>query len=360
MSGGRVLTDPDPPTRARTPGFRPEHVHPHAQPADRPAGPSLLVLRALGLGDFLTAVPALRALAVAFPAHRRVLAASRALAPLLPLAVPGFELLDTPAFVGGAPPDPALAARIPRGALAVNLHGRGPQSHALLRATRPERLIGFDAPGGPAWDEHEHEVARWCRLLAHHGIPADPADLDLAPPPGAAPRDPDGPTLIHPGAASAARRWPAERWAAVARGERERGRRVVLSGSAQEEPLAHDVARRAGLPPDANRAGATDGDLHALAALVAGAGRVACGDTGVAHLATALRVPSVVLFGPTDPRRWGPPRDRPWHTILWAGTTGDPHAAAPDPGLLRIRPADVLDALSALPAPAPDSRRPAR
>src|SRR5262249_6343706 len=44
--------------------------------------PTLLVLRALGLGDLLTAVPALCALADAFPAHRRVLAAPRALAPL--------------------------------------------------------------------------------------------------------------------------------------------------------------------------------------------------------------------------------------------------------------------------------------
>ncbi|HEX4806178.1 MAG TPA: glycosyltransferase family 9 protein [Conexibacter sp.] len=319
---------------------------------DRPA---LLVLRALGLGDLLTAVPALRALAAAFPDRRRALAAPRALAPLVALAVPGFELLATPAFVGGSPPDRALAARLPRGALAVNLHGRGPESHALLRATAPQRLIGFETDGGPAWDDDEHEVRRWCRLLQALGVPADPADLDLAPPDGAPP-DPGGPTLIHPGAASPARRWPAERWAAVARGERARGRAVLLSGSAAEAPLAAAVAAHAGLPPDANRAGRT-ADLRALAALVAGAGRVVGGDSGVAHLATALRVPSVVLFGPTDPARWGPPPERPWHRVLWAGRTGDPHAAEPAPGLLAIDPVDVLDALSALPAAPPSPRR---
>jgi ADP-heptose:LPS heptosyltransferase len=73
---------------------------------------------------------------------------------------------------------------------------------------------------------------------------------------------------------------------------------------------------------------------------------VVCGDTGVAHLATAYRVPSVVLFGPTPPQEWGPPPDRPWHTVLWAGGRGDPHAAEPDPGLLAIEVADVLAALN--------------
>lgn len=330
--------------------------------------PPLLVLRALGLGDLLTAVPALRALAAAFPERHRALAAPLALAPLVsligtdPRRPPDgvdrviHELLDLPAWVGGKPPDAAVADRLPHGPLAVNLHGRGPESHALLRAAQPVRLIGFDLPGGPAWDEREHEVERWCRLLAHHGIPANRSALDLALPDPPA-RGPYGPTLIHPGAASVARRWPAERWAQVARGERSRKREVLLSGSAREAPLAVDVAERAGLPLSANRAGTT-GDLAGLAQLVASAGRVVCGDTGVAHLATALRVPSVVLFGPTDPARWGPPSDRPWHRVLWAGKAGDPHAGRTDPGLLAIDSAAVLDALSALPEPPPRQRPP--
>jgi ADP-heptose:LPS heptosyltransferase len=76
---------------------------------------------------------------------------------------------------------------------------------------------------------------------------------------------------------------------------------------------------------------------------------VACGDTGVAHLATALGTPSVVLFGPTPPAEWGPPPD-PGHAVLWAGRRGDPHAAAPDPGLLAITVLDVVAALQGLPA----------
>ena len=83
-------------------------------------------------------------------------------------------------------------------------------------------------------------------------------------------------------------------------------------------------------------------DLLQLAALVARAELVICGDTGVGHLATAYRTPSVLLFGPTPPARWGPRRGP--HTVLWAGRTGDPHGTDPDPGLLELRPEDVLEA----------------
>lgn len=89
--------------------------------------------------------------------------------------------------------------------------------------------------------------------------------------------------------------------------------------------------------------------VQELAALVAAAGRVVCADTGVAHLATALRRPSVVLFGPVAPALWGPPPDRPRHVALWAGRSGDPHAMRVDAGLLEIGVADVLAALRRLP-----------
>jgi len=147
-------------------------------------------------------------------------------------------------------------------------------------------------------------------------------------------------TVVHPGAASAARRWPAERWAAVARAERVAGRRVVVTGSDAERALAEGVARAAGLAPGDVLAGRTD--LLELAAVVAGAGRVLCGDTGVAHLATAFGVPSVLLFGPTPPSEWGPPPERGQHVVLHRGDRGDPHADAPDPALLAITVADVL------------------
>ena len=272
------------------------------------------------------------------------------LEPLVRLSDTVDEVVDSAPL---APLDPGLHDAD----VAVNLHGRGPDSHRVLLAAAPRRLIAFahaDVPEsaeGPAWTGKEHEVRRWCRLLEASGIPADPADLDLRPPP----HDPHGATVIHPGAASPARRWPAERWAAVARQEVAEGRKVVVTGSSAERELAAQVAERAGLAPDAVLAGSTD--LLGLAATVAGAGLVLCGDTGVAHLATAFRIPSIVLFGPTPPSLWGPPPGRPQHLALWAGDTGDPHGNDPDPGLLRITVDGVLAARHRLGEPSTSTMR---
>lgn len=305
--------------------------------------PRLLVLRALGVGDLLTGVPALRALADAFPDHHRTLACPRQLAPLAQLS----DAVDAVADTAG-PVVPSVEAGP---AVAVNLHGRGPESHRALLTLDPGRLIAFGCPAagvgrGPVWSEAEHEVHRWCRLLGESGIPADRSRIDLTAPAVRVPEPLRGLTLVHPGAAAGARRWPPERFAAVARAQVAEGRRVAITGGRAERELAAEVARLAGLPTDTVLAGRTG--LHELAALVATAERIVCGDTGVAHLATAFRTPSVVLFGPVSPARWGPPPNRPWHRALWAGRAGDPHGAAVDPGLLSIEVEDVLDALADL------------
>ncbi len=319
-----------------------------------PDGHRLLILRALGLGDLLTAVPALRALASAYPERERVLAAPGVLAPLVERIDPGLRVEPT----GELEP---LPASVCDAGLAVNLHGRGPQSHRLLRDARAREFVWFEnaevpeSQGAPAWRPRQHEVRRWCRLLSESGIPADPADLDIEPPPGEPPAAARGATLIHPGAASGARRWPAERFAAVARHERSQGRSVAITGSASELPLARLVAERAGLAPDSVLAGRTG--LADLMRAVAAADCVICGDTGVAHLATALRTPSIVLFGPTSPAEWGPPKERPWHRAIWKGTAGDPHARSVDPGLLDVGVCDVLDALGAIEVSEPPRTR---
>ena len=310
--------------------------------APDPARPVLLSLRALGLGDLLTGIPALRALADAFPGHHRALAAPSPVAALALLSGAVDEVTPTAAR---APLPPGISGVD----VAVNLHGRGPESHRVLLRAGPRRLIAFrhaDVPetdGSPKWRAHEHEVHRWCRLLRESGIPADPSRLDLDPPRGDPPPGCDGATLIHPGAASGSRRWPPDRWAAVARAEHAAGRPVVITGGPGEVALAREVATAAGLAEHRVVAGRTD--LLDLARAVAAAGRVACGDTGVSHLATALRTPSVVLFGPTPPHLWGPPPERPIHRVLWKGGRGDPHGSEPDPDLLAIGVDEVTAAL---------------
>jgi ADP-heptose:LPS heptosyltransferase len=306
----------------------------------------VLALRALGIGDLLTALPALRALRDdRLPPFLCVLAAPAWLAPLA---------LHSGAVDAVADTRPLAPIPVRRPELAVNLHGCGPESLRRVLETKPARVIAFRHPevpmsaGWPAWRQDEHEVQRWCRLLVESGIPADPGRLDLSTAGLPAPAAARGATLLHPGAKSASRRWPVERWAEVARGEAARGRPVVVSAGPGEAGLARAVAHLAGGGSSRPAVVAVDGVLD-LAGLVAASARVACGDTGVAHLATAFRRPSVVLFGPTPPALWGPPPGRP-HRVLWSGRAGDPHGDRPDSGLLEIEPTTVLRALAGLPA----------
>jgi ADP-heptose:LPS heptosyltransferase len=323
-------------------------------------GTPVLVLRALGLGDALTAVPALRGLRRTY-SGRDLLLAGRP-------EVSGW--LRDQGFADGVLPVDGLSAAPPGRLLgrhrAVNLHGRGPHSHRLLQAGRPEELVAFDCPtaghAAPSrWRADEHEVRRWCRLLTEHGIPCDPADLRLDPPTG--PVVPHGAIVIHPGAASRSRQWPPARWAAVAAvlatGSAAFGAAdpspIVLTGGAAERGLCHTVALAAGVACAdlSGRLGLDD-----LAAVVAHARLLLSGDTGVAHLATAYGTPSVTLFGPTPPRHWGPLIDTERHIVVYAGAgTGDPHAAEPDPALLRITVADVVSAARRAVRPVEPARR---
>ena len=315
---------------------------------------TVLALRALGLGDLLTGLPALRGLRAALPDRRIVLGAPRWLEPVARLSGALDAVVDTA-------PLAVPAVRAPE--LAVNLHGRGPESTAALRATRPRRLWAFGLPDGPAYQvagpvdgawHVEHETRRWCRLLAWYGVPCDPGDLRLPRPvPSAsAPDTPFAPcgnpatrrglVIVYPGGAAPARRWPPERWAAVARELSTAGWPVAITGGRQEVDVARHVARLAGLPETSVLAGRTD--LLGLCALVCDAALLLAADTGVGHLATAYGTPSVLLFGPVAPAEWGPPASRPIHRSLWSGRPGDPRATSPDPGLLALTVDEVTRA----------------
>ncbi|WP_333772006.1 glycosyltransferase family 9 protein [Streptomyces sp. IBSBF 3136] len=305
-------------------------------PARHP--PRVLVLRALGLGDLLAGVPALRGVRRAFPGHRIHLALPPGLAEaarstgavdaVLPAEAPG-RAVPSLTHWPGPPPD-----------VAIDLHGNGPESRDALAALHPRRLLAHALPDGPPWPAHAHERDRWCRFLHAYGIPADPLDLRIPRPTTRSPAP--GAVVVHPGAASGARRWPGERFAAVVRCLRATGHRVVLTGGPGEEALVRSVAERAGQPAsDALTGGLPYGELSAL---VAGASLVLSGDTGLAHLAVAHGTPSVTLFGPVSPRLWGPP-PLPEHLALWKpGPPGDPHGRTPDARLLRLGTGEVAAA----------------
>lgn len=299
--------------------------------------PTILVLRALGLGDAVSGVAPLQGVRRAWPSGRIVLAAPEATGGWLRRLGLVDEVLPT----SGLSPLRWSGSEGPT--VAVNLHGRGPHSHQNLQETHPGRLVAFRCPevgfdDGPAWRPDEHEVERWCRLVRSAGGACGPEDLRLPR------RDIRGRyVVVHPGAAAASRRWPAARWGSVVDALVRRDLDVVVTGTTGERELCARVAW-GGARDLSGALGLAD-----LADLVAGARLVLCADTGVGHLATAYATPSVRLFGPTPPAWWGPAIDPDLHAVLWHGdssspTAGDPHASMLDPVLERIGVDEVLDA----------------
>jgi ADP-heptose:LPS heptosyltransferase len=302
----------------------------------------VLVLRALGLGDFLTGVPALRLLRLALPKATISLAAPAHFGAIARDA----GIVDDVVDYDGLIDLPPLPAGVTRPHIAVDLHGNGPASRSVLAALAPDRLIAYttepSAQGTSVWNPHEHEVQRWCRLIADaFGVPADAAGgvLGSLPLPQLPPHLPAGAIVVHPGASAPSRRWPAERFVAVAKELRRYRLPVLVTGSSSEQAIVQQVSIASG-------ARAMTGlSLKELFAVVGRAALVVSGDTGIAHVAATFGTASVVLFGPVSPQLWGPP-PLPIHRAISLRTNddppGDPHAGHPDPALLRIPVSMVL------------------
>jgi len=170
------------------------------------------------------------------------------------------------------------------------------------------------------------DAERWCYA-------------QIAPQPeGAAPRPI---ALITPGAGWGAKRWPADRYADVARGLVERGFRVLVNVGPGEEFLAEPIVA----------SGAASALTPTLPQLIALSRRVALcigGDTGPLHLASAMGRRVVGIYGPTDPSRNGPFGTRARVLRSPASRRDHSRRSDPDPGLLTITPGDVLRAADEL------------
>jgi len=319
----------------------------------------VLVVRHCGLGDLLTALPAMRAIRRHHPEHRLVTTCPTSLLGLARrLAIadafitePPLARLDPTQHVSV---DEALVSRIltlkwrPKIVVALRVPVRADLMAALARMA-PERLVAYrhaEVPGTEGFPEFsfdDHILVRWERLLRSSGIRTDRNDLYLVPDDIVfEPRT--GRTVIHVGSASPSRRWPTERWAAVGKAATAMGHSVVVTGSEAEWPLADMVVRLAGLPRARNLCGSTD--ILELAAIVQRARLVLSTDTGIAHLATAFRRRSVTLFGAVSPAQWGPPTDYKLNVSLWKGGYGEAYADTADNGLLGISISDVLEAIT--------------
>jgi hypothetical protein len=325
--------------------------------------PTILVLQVRGLNAFLASVPALRAIAEAFPdCHRKLVGPGnlRSLVELIPWPGfnPAFDLVSHPALV-------PLPRSLERPSLAINLHGPGPQSNAILRRIHPRRLLAYEAPlweRGPVWDPNASELSRWCTLLLEAGIEVDRSRTRIWRP--HAIEQARGATVLHPGSDGDGR--PAldvdsSAWAEVARAEIDAGRKVLITGRDDHAIPAAAIAERASLPADAVLAGRTD--VTNLARTIAGASRVITVDGGIAPLAAALGTPTLTVYHPRFQSRLGTPRSGNRHRSVLLDGEGANGAASADGALselllaeLRRLPKRRLDSNG---APAVEAARPA-
>lgn len=309
------------------------------------SGERIIVVRALGgLGDVLTAVPALKRLRRAFPAAhisylgleavRGVVARLGGLIDAF-IAFPGFPGIPEQPF---QPERLAAFLAAPPGAdLAIQMHGSGSVSNVFTALLGARQTLGYHipglwapAPGSPAFPDALREAERWTALVAQLGATEGDATpgFALSAAERAAPAGfglPPRSAIIHPGASDPRRRWPPRRFAEVADMLARQGHALVLTGTITEAGLCAEVAEAMQAPAH-NLCGKTG--LGEMAGLVAGAALVVTNDTGTAHLAEAFGTPSVTIFIASDPARWAA-ADRARHVIVGRGVPDVPVGAPP-------------------------------
>jgi ADP-heptose:LPS heptosyltransferase len=316
------------------------------------------VLRALQLGDLLVAVPTLRALRRAWPDARIELIGlpwARALVERLP----GYldDVVEFPGWPGVPERDAEpsrVAAFLARSTsdppdVAIQLHGSGVLTNAFVALLGAARTAGRFVPGAfvpdenlfVPYDDTLSERDGMLSVLAPLGVVRAGGELEvlvlerdreeLREGPASALRR-DAYALVHPGSSTPSRRWPATGFAEVADALAEH-LPVVVTGTDREHDVV-DATIGAMRRPAIDLAGRTS--LGAMFALVEGAALVVSNDTGVAHVADALRTPSVVVFTSADPAKWGP-ADRQLHRVV-TGAAGRPAS----PAAVRDEAVDLL------------------
>jgi lipopolysaccharide heptosyltransferase I len=296
--------------------------------------PAWLIVRLGALGDIVHALPLAAALREAGPdaridwlvdvRHRAILDYVDGLSSVV--------AVDTRRMRGPTGvPAVVRALRAARYDAAIDAQGLV-KSAVLARLAGAGRVLGFDrahlreplaawaygetvVPAGP------HVLDKAAALARALGAQAAPPRFPLQPPRrdvvtrtrtalGVAADRPFA--ALNPGAAWPNKRWPAERFGALARHLHARHDWTsIVTWGPGEEALAAAVVAAANAEGGAVAAIAPPTDLGSLLTLLAAASLLVAGDTGPLHLAAALGTPVVGLYGPTDPARNGPwsPKD---------------------------------------------------
>ncbi len=284
---------------------------------DPPPG-KIAVLRVNGLGDLMFSLPALDALRAGYPGAEIVLLARQWHQDLLAgrpgpvdrVVVVPPALPDDGGLGGGADDGlsealfAAMAAE--RFDLAVQLHGGGRHSNPFVRRLEARLAIGLQTPDAAPLDRcvpyvyYQNEILRLLEVVGLVGagvVGLEPrlAVLDADREEAAAALAPTEQPLavLHPGATDSRRRWPPERFAAVAGHLIEAGAQVAVVGTEDEADLARQIVAAA---PAVVHHLAGRLSIGGLAGLLERSAVVVANDSGPLHLAAAVGTATVGIY----------------------------------------------------------------
>ena len=296
----------------------------------------IAVLRANGVGDYVIAEPALAALRTAYPDAEITLLGAAHTRPLVEdRPGPCDRYVQVPLTRGvrvgpdpDAPPEVMEAWCAQQRAygydLAVQLHGGGRNSNALLLRLGARVTAGAATPDAPKPDRwvpytpYQHDTLRWLEVAATVGArisrvephlavtPTDLAESLAVLPPGGAPL-----VAVHPGATDGRRCYPEERLGEVARTLADRGARVVVLGGPADAERVERVAYGMGRPVETVVGGLS---LGGLVGLLRRASLMIGNDSGPRHLAGAVGTPTVAVFTYANLADVAP-LTRTWHRL---------------------------------------------
>jgi ADP-heptose:LPS heptosyltransferase len=168
----------------------------------------------------------------------------------------------------------------------------GSSRHAALQLLDTLAPLGYAAPATLAALSARLPTLRWPEAAEAEALRAwsqtKGADADRSP------------VAIHPGSGGARKRWPRGHFAALIHTLRRACAPILIAGPQDEEILAQVVAEAGTTPAVRNLS------VAGLAALLSHCALYIGNDSGVTHLAGMLGVPTIALFGPTEPALWRP------------------------------------------------------
>jgi ADP-heptose:LPS heptosyltransferase len=299
----------------------------------------IAVFRALQLGDMLCAIPAIKSLRHAYPKAEIVLIGlpwAKSLTERFSSYFDGF--IQFPGYPG-LPEQEFMPKDFTRFLeevqsrefdLALQMQGNGSVINPMVELFGARYTVGYSTEGHYApnnglfmpYPNHGHEIDRNLQLMEFLGIKSQGSELEYplttedynALDQLALGIEPKKYVCIHPGSRGTWRQWPVKYFAALADFCIEQGYKAVLTGTKDEAAIIDEVITHMRYKA-INTAGKTT--MGAVGALIQNAAMLISNCTGVSHIASAFKTPSIVISMDGEPQRWGPLDTRVHRTINW-------------------------------------------